>query len=173
MPFRGVTMVERGEKDVIEALKAAGYMPVVSRFGKLTETAQAAARELGIGVDRIVKSMVFSCGDRPVVALLPGDKRADMRAAARVLGEKKIRLADPDLVLQWTGFPVGAVPPVGHIGSVPVLMDEQIPSEGAIFPAAGEKNNVFETTFEDLRKLTGAKVCRISKEMTKEKEAGF
>lgn len=157
-------MVERGEKEVVEALRAAGCKPVVSRFGKLTETAQAAASELGVGVERIVKSLVFSSGDGPVVALLPGDRRADMRAVARVLHVKKIRLADPGLVLQWTGFPVGAVPPLGHAGNVPVLMDEQIPSEGPIYPAAGEKNNVFETTFTELLKITGAEVCRISKE---------
>lgn len=158
------TATERGEREVVEALRAAGYEPVVSRFGRLTETAQAAARELGVPAKRIVKSLVFSCGDRMVVALLPGDRRADMRAAARAVNVKRIRLADPDLVLQWTGFPVGAVPPLGHAENVPILMDERIPREGSIFPAAGEKNNVFETTFEDLLNLTGAKVCRISKE---------
>jgi len=161
-------MTRRGEKEVVETLLAAGYEPVVSRFERLTETAQAAARELGVAVERIIKSMVFSCGDGPVIALLPGDRRADMRAVARVLNVKRIRLADPDLVEQWTGFPVGAVPPLGHLKEVPVLMDDQIPREGSIYPAAGKSNNAFETTFTALLEMTGAKVVKISKEVKKE-----
>ena len=70
------------------------------------------------------------------------------------------------LVQEWTGFTVGAVPPVGHLRQIPVLMDEGIPKDGDIYPAAGENNNAFKTTFEILQKLTGAKVCKISKEVT-------
>ena len=161
-----MTHTGRNEKEVVEALCAAGIKPVVRRFTELTETAQAAARELGVGVERIVKSLVVTCGDTAVVALLPGDKRADMRAVARALGAKRVRMADPDAVLRWTGFPVGAVPPVGHDEYLPVLMDETIPSKGPIYPAAGEKNNVFETTFDDLVRMTRARVCRIAKEKT-------
>jgi Cys-tRNA(Pro) deacylase len=156
-------MAERGEREVVEAIRTAGHKLAVNRFERLTETAEAAAGELGVDVERIVKSLVVSSGNEPVVALLPGDRRADMKAVARVLGAKKIRMADPDLVLRWTGFPVGAVPPLGHARKIIVLMDDKIPVDGFIYPAAGEKNNVFETTFEDLLAMTGAKVCKISK----------
>jgi prolyl-tRNA editing enzyme YbaK/EbsC (Cys-tRNA(Pro) deacylase) len=44
-----------------------------------------------------------------------------------------------------------------------ILMDEGLPRDGFIYPAAGELNNAFETTFEDLAKMTGAKVCSIAK----------
>jgi len=56
------------------------------------------------------------------------------------------------------------VPPIGHLQKIPVLMDEGFPRDGAIYPAAGENNNAFETTFEMLQEITRAKVCRISKE---------
>jgi Cys-tRNA(Pro) deacylase len=120
---------------------------------------------LGVEVARIVKSMVFSTQGEPVVALIPGNLRADMRAVARVLGVKKVRMADPQMVQEWTGFTVGAVPPIGHLREIPVLMDEGIPRDGNIYPAAGENNNAFETTFDKLREMTGAKVCAISKEV--------
>jgi len=154
----------RGEKEVVAALLASGCKPAVRRFLQGTETAHSSSRELGVGLERIVKSLVFSTGTEPAIALLPGDKRADMKSVARVLGAKKIRLADPDLVLEWTGFPVGAVPPLGHRRKIPILMDEGIPRDGFIYPAAGETNNAFETTFDELRNLTAAKVCAISKE---------
>ena len=152
-----------GEKEVVEALIASGCDPVVSRSRKGTETAHSSSRELGVRPERIVKSLVFSTGEKPVIALLPGDRRADLKTVARVLDTKKIRLADPDLVLEWTGFPVGAVPPLGHRRKISILMDEGIPQDGYIYPAAGEINNAFRTTFSELRRVTGAKVCRISK----------
>ena len=158
--------MSRGEKEVVESLLAAGHEPAVRRFDRKTETAEDSAMMLGVEVARIVKSMVFSAQDEPVVALIPGNRRADMKAIARVLEVKKVRMADPDMVQMWTGFTVGAVPPVGHLREIPVLMDEEVPRDGEIYPAAGENNNAFETTFDKLREMTGAKVCKISKEVT-------
>jgi Cys-tRNA(Pro) deacylase len=157
-------MQHRGERDVVEALLAAGHEPAVSRFEEGTETAEASARVLGVHQSRIIKSLVFSDGEKPVLALLPGDRRADNRAIARQLGVKKVRFASPEMVLQWTGFPVGAVPPVGHAHQMIVLMDESISRDGSIYPAAGTTSNAFETTFEKLVELTGAVVCGIAKE---------
>ena len=158
-------MILRGEREVVKALLTAGYEPAVRRFDHETATAESSAQALGVEIARIVKSMVFSVQGEPVIALLPGNMRADMKAAASALNVKKVRLADPQMVQEWTGFVVGAVPPVGHLKKIPVLMDDQIPRDGNIYPAAGEINNAFETTFEKLKELTGAKVFRISKEV--------
>jgi len=153
-----------GVKRVLEALAAAGFKPAVSRFARGTETAEASAREIGVHVSRIIKSMVVSGDGNPILALLPGDRRADFKAIGRFVGARKVRLANPDQVAEWTGFPVGAVPPVGHVKPLRVLLDENVPADGDIYPAAGEKNNAFKTTFEDLLKMTGGTVCRISQE---------
>jgi prolyl-tRNA editing enzyme YbaK/EbsC (Cys-tRNA(Pro) deacylase) len=154
----------RGEIQVREALLASGCEPVIKRSGQGTETAHSSSRELGVGLERIVKSLVFSADEEPIVVLLAGDRRADAKRVAAVLGAEKVRLADPEMVLEWTGFPVGAVPPLGHRQRIPVLMDEGIPAEGFIFPAAGETNNAFQTTFRELKAVTNAKVCAISRE---------
>ena len=165
MGVRGNGLPILGEKAVVEALLAAGHEPAVRRFELATETAESSAMALGVEKGRIVKSLVFSAQGEPVVALLPGNRRADMKTVASVLGVKKVRMADPGMVQEWTGFTVGAVPPVGHLRKIPVLMDDGIPADGNIYPAAGEINNAFETSFEKLQKLTGATVCRISKEV--------
>jgi len=158
-------LIARGEKEVVDALLAAGHEPAVKRFEKETATAESSADALGVQMNRIVKSLVFSVRGEPVVALVPGNRRADMKAVAAALEVKKVRMADPDSVREWTGYAVGAVPPVGHSQRIPVLMDEDIPSQGNIYPAAGEINNAFETTFEKLQKITAARVCRISKDI--------
>jgi Cys-tRNA(Pro) deacylase len=153
-----------GEKRVIEALQAAGFKPAVTRFSRGTETADASAREIGVHVSRIIKSMVVSADGKPVLALLPGDRRADLKAIAKFVGARRVRLAHPEQVINWTGFPVGAVPPVGHVRPIQVLLDEGIPMDGDIYPAAGEKNNAFKTTFRNLLEITGGTVCGISRE---------
>jgi Cys-tRNA(Pro) deacylase len=155
----------RGEKEVVETLLAAGHEPAVRRFNRETATAESSADALGVETARIVKSLVFSAGGEPVVALVPGDRRADMKAVAAAAGVKKVRMADPGMVAEWTGFKVGAVPPVGHRKEIMILMDEGIPADGSIYPAAGEINNAFETSFEKLQRLTAATICRISKEV--------
>lgn len=161
-------MKHRGESDVVNALLAAGHQPAVSRFDEGTETADASAAALGVPASRIIKSLVFSDGEKPVLVLVPGHRRADNRAIARRLGVRKVRFAPPDMVLEWTGFPVGAVPPVGHARSMTVLMDEGIERQGAIYPAAGTRNNAFETTFDQLAAVTGAVICPVTKEQDTE-----
>lgn len=156
-------MILRGEKEVVEALLAAGHEPAVRRFNHKTETAGSSALALGVDTERIIKSMVFSVQGKPVVALIPGNLRTDMKAVANVMGVKKVRLAEPQAVQEWTGFRIGTVPPVGHLKEIPVLMDEEIPRDGNIYPAAGGSSNAFETTFEMLQKITGARICNISK----------
>ena len=153
----------RGEEEVVRALKVLGCKAEVSRFPEGTETAEASSTALGVGLERIVKSIVLDAGSGPAIALLPGDRKVDTKKAARVLGVKKARLAAPESVLEWTGFPVGAVPPLGHRQKIRVLMDQRIPSEGFIYPAAGRINNAFRTTFKELREVTDAQVCGISK----------
>jgi len=156
-------LTPRGEKEVIESLLAAGHEPVVRRFDRMTETAESSAMALGVEVARIVKSMVFSCSDEPVVALIPGNRRADLKAIARIMVVKKVRMADPRRVQEWTGFTVGTVPPVGYLREILVLIDENLPQDGNIYPAAGKNNNAFETTFGKLCEITGGRVCSISK----------
>lgn len=113
-------------------------------------------------VQRIIKSMVFSVDRAPVLVLLPGDRKADFSSISELLGARKVRLAFPEQVVKWTGFPVGAVPPLGHSSPITVILDDDIEREGSIYPAAGEKNNAFETSFDELLNITGGSVKRVS-----------
>ncbi len=67
-----------------------------------------------------------------------------------------MRLAGPDDVVAHTGFAVGAVSPVALPAGIPVFMDSSLRRYGTIYPAAGETNNMFRTTPEELATLSGA-----------------
>ncbi len=151
-----------GKNDVVKALIEAGHSGDIYSFSRNTESAQAAAKELDVPVQRIIKSMVFSVDKAPVLVLLPGDRKADFSSISELLDAKKVRLAFPEQVVKWTGFPVGAVPPLGHSSPITVILDDDIAREGSIYPAAGEKNNAFETSFDDLVSMTGGTVKSVS-----------
>ena len=58
-------------------LRASGAESRLEEFTSAAASAQGAAEAIGCDLDQIVKSLVFICGDRPVLALVPGDRRAD------------------------------------------------------------------------------------------------
>ena len=80
---------------------------------------------------------------------------------AELLGEK-IGRADADFVRDRTGFAIGGVPPVGHRVSPVTYIDESLFSYPLIWAAAGTPNAVFQTTAQDLARLTGGTVTCIS-----------
>ena len=62
---------------VRNALRAAGLDCAIVETPDSARTAVEAAAAVGAGVGQIVKSLVFLCDDRPVLALVAGDNRLD------------------------------------------------------------------------------------------------
>ena len=59
-------------------LRAAAAEARIEEFGVETATAADAARAAGCDVGEIVKSLIVLCDERPVLALVPGDRRGDI-----------------------------------------------------------------------------------------------
>ena len=81
----------------------------LEEFAEGTPTAKDAAAAVGCELGQIVKSLVFDCDGRPVVALVPGDRLADSDKIARAAGARFARIAGSDEVRDATGFEPGAV----------------------------------------------------------------
>src|SRR5947207_1668339 len=96
---------------VSAVLRAAAVDARLEEFGEGTPTARGAAQAIGCDLSQIVKSLVFVCDGAYVLALVPGDRRADEAAIAAALGAQEVRIAKPDEVMQATGFEPGAVSP--------------------------------------------------------------
>ena len=65
-------------------------------------------------VSEIIKTLVFTIGNNPVIIILPGNKRANIAKIENILGEKGLRMAKPEEVKKFTGYIVGSVSPFGR-----------------------------------------------------------
>ena len=92
-------------------LREAAAEARVEEFSTQTPTAEAAAEAIGCELREIVKSLLFECDGRAVLALVPGDRRADPARVAAAAGAERARIADPERVREVTGFEPGAVAP--------------------------------------------------------------
>ncbi|MEQ8349244.1 MAG: YbaK/EbsC family protein [Sneathiellaceae bacterium] len=146
---------------VAEALIAGGVAADIHALAATARTAHDAAHALGCPVGAIVKSLVFACDERPVMALVAGDRQCDIAALRQVLLDRfklagKVARADAELVRAATGFAIGGVAPVAHDTAMPIVLDGSLRRFDTIWAAAGHPHCVFPINAEDLLRLTGA-----------------
>jgi prolyl-tRNA editing enzyme YbaK/EbsC (Cys-tRNA(Pro) deacylase) len=140
---------------VAAVLRGSDATGEIRELADSARTADEAAAALGVPVGAIVKSLVFTADDEPVMVLASGDHQVDTGAVATALGVDKVRRADADRVRAATGFPIGGVPPVAHASPLRVLVDRHLASYDVLWAAAGTPHAVFSTGFDELVRLTG------------------
>jgi len=138
-------------------LREAGAEVRVEEFPDGTPTAQAAARAVGCELSQIVKSLVFHCDGRPVVALVPGDRRADSDKIARAAGCRFARIAGPDEVTEATGFEPGAVAPFPLPRVERLFIDPTLLSHRVVWIGAGSERHMASLSPTELVRLSRAR----------------
>jgi prolyl-tRNA editing enzyme YbaK/EbsC (Cys-tRNA(Pro) deacylase) len=109
-------------EDLEEYLKKMGASARFFRFADHTMTVDAATNRLGMSHEKIIKSMLFiDDAGLPVLGIVTGDKRVSEKKLAKACGAKKIRRANPAEVKEFTGYEIGAIPPVGHKMQIELL----------------------------------------------------
>jgi len=138
-------------------LREAGAEVRVEEFPDGTPTAQAAARAVGCELGQIVKSLVFHCDGRPVIALVPGDRRADSDKIARAAGCRFARIAGPDEVTEATGFEPGAVAPFPLPRVERLFIDPTLLSHRVVWIGAGSERHMASLSPTELVRLSRAR----------------
>lgn len=145
---------------VVAALAAAGLADRVVELADSARTAEDAARALGVAVGAIVKSLVFTVGERPVVALVAGDRRCREAALPAALAlEGPVGRATPALVKAATGFTIGGVAPLAYPAPLPVAIDASLQRFAELYAAAGHPHCVFRTSFAELVDLAQGRIA--------------
>ncbi len=145
-------------------LRAAGAEARLEEFEADTPTAQAAADAVGCGLDQIVKSLVLVCDDVPVIALVPGDRRADPAKVALAAGAGHARVARPSEVVAATGFVPGGVAPVPPPAGVAIFVEQTILSSTVVWVGAGSDRHMVMIAPPELVRLTSGRTVDIAQE---------
>lgn len=146
----------------MDAAAALGLEIEVHEFPEGTKTAADAANAIGCDVSAIVKSLVFTVDDEPVIALVPGDRRLDTDKLSAVAGGGRVRRAPLDVVREATGFAAGGTPPIGHTRPLAVFADEGLRRNEVVWAAGGTPTTVFPITIGDLDRVVDPRWCELS-----------
>lgn len=147
---------------VSAVLRQAGVDARVEEFPEGTPTAGAAARAVGCSRAQIVKSLLFVCDGRPILALVPGNRRADERRVAAAAGAKSARVARPEEVLATTGFEPGGVAPFPAPAVSQVLLSRELLGHERVWIGAGSERHMAGLSPLDLARLTNARAADLT-----------
>ena len=120
-----------------------------------TPTVPTAAAALGVGVDQILKTLLFYVQKQPYVVISHGVEPVPARVLADHfgVGKRQIKLARAEQVLAETGFPVGGVPPIGHRNPNPVIMAQSILDYDVVFGGGGDDRTMLRIPVSELLRL--------------------
>jgi prolyl-tRNA editing enzyme YbaK/EbsC (Cys-tRNA(Pro) deacylase) len=147
------------------ALHALGLRRSVIELPVEARTSQQAADAVGVRVEQIAKSLVFTVDGEPVMVVASGTNRVDEAKLGRLAGGQ-VRRADADTVRRATGYAIGGVPPLGHETALPIWLDEDLLRLDLIYAAAGVPECVFPLTPDELVRATGGRIADVKESKT-------
>lgn len=126
-------------------------------------TSQQAAVVRKTDIREGAKAIVMYTDGKPAMVVVPGDKKIDMKAFKQSYGVKDLRMATPTEVEQITTVEIGAVPPFGHLFSIPIYMDESMRRVERVSFNAGSHTKSISMTRTDYESLARPTVGVFSK----------
>lgn len=123
------------------------------------------AEQLGEDIACVFKTLVLR-GDRTgiFVCVVPGHHEVDLKAAAKVSGNKKAELIPMKELLPLTGYIRGGCSPVGMKKAFPTFIHESAAEHPFIYVSAGVRGLQLKIAPADLIRFVGAIVAGISRE---------
>ncbi|MBR5132625.1 MAG: Cys-tRNA(Pro) deacylase [Alistipes sp.] len=120
------------------------------------------AEELGEDIATVFKTLVLR-GDRTglFVCVIPGDKEVDLKAAAKVSGNKKCEMIPMKELLPSTGYIRGGCSPIGMKKPLPTYFHSSATDHPRIYISAGVRGLQIAIAPTDLIAYVGAAVADI------------
>lgn len=108
--------------------------------GQVTSLEQA-ARERGQKPEQVIRSILFRLakGDY-VMVLVAGPARVSWPALRAYLGQSRLTTADESEVIAITGYPIGAVSPLGLPKPLRIMVDRSVSQNREISIGSGVRN---------------------------------
>ncbi len=138
--------------DVLEYETGDGQVDGVSVAGKI-----------GHPVSSVFKTLVAKASAQKLfVFVIPVAEELDLKAAAKVVGEKKIEMLAVKELLGYTGYVRGGCSPVGMKKLYPTVVDASASAQGSIIVSAGKIGMQMHIRLDDLLAVTKAQLAPIT-----------
>jgi len=126
--------------------------------------AETVARKVGLPPEQVWKTLVAR-GDRTgvLLAVVPGDAELDLKALARLTGDRKADTVALKEVQPLTGYVRGGVTALACKKDYPVFVDELIELYDRVAVSAGVRGTQIVLAPADYLRATGATVGPIAK----------
>lgn len=121
-----------------------------------------AAQATGFPLSRTAKTLVLAAAGRYALALMPGDRQADMRRLAAVLSVKRVEMADAASAERLSGYRIGGISPFGFRQRLPVVMEAGLFSHETILINAGRRGLMLKMAPAAIRDALGCRVADIA-----------
>lgn len=120
------------------------------------------AESVGMPANQVFKTLVVR-GDKNGImfVVIPGDGELDLKALAKVSGNKRAELVPLKEVLPLTGYIRGGCSPLGAKKAYPVYMDSSSNQWEQIAISAGQRGMQILAAPDDLQQATKATVAQL------------
>jgi len=119
--------------------------------------------KLSLKSEHVFKTLVICCDtDELVVAIVPVNLKLNLKAIAKILKVKKVKLAEAKRVEACTGYVLGGVSPLGQKKSLLTVIDASAKDLSKIYVSGGKRGLEIELAPLDLAKLCKATFAEIS-----------
>lgn len=147
-------------QNVIDVARACGLEVAVERVEDASASAAAAAQAIGCEQRQIGRSALFVADGEPVLCVLSGTDEVDPARLCDALDCAEVRPASADEARAATGFPLGAVPPLGH--DVEVLIDARLMDDERIYTTGGDGRTLVALDPRALAAAVGAQIVALT-----------
>lgn len=124
-----------------------------------------AAEVLGLEPALVFKTLLFCLNGEAknlAVAIIPVNKKLNLKLAAKAASGKKAEMADPAIAEKVTGYVVGGISPLGQKRALPAFIDSSADTLERIYVSAGKRGLDVELSPHELRALTRARFAEIT-----------
>jgi len=150
------------EERAIAAVEATGIAYEVTRHGRVSSLAEAAALR-GVEPRQVVKTLVVRRADDDfVLVLVPGDRTFSWPKLRALLGTSRLSMPDAAGAKAATGYERGTITPFGSTTAWPVVVDSLV--TGRISLGGGAHGVALTVDADDAVRVLDARVADISED---------
>jgi prolyl-tRNA editing enzyme YbaK/EbsC (Cys-tRNA(Pro) deacylase) len=141
-------------------MQAHGVRGEILQLSVPTPTVESAAQAVNAKPEQILKSILFMVNEQPVLAITCGPATIGRRAIADLygVGKKRVKLAPPDMVLDISGYEVGAMPPFGHRQALRTLIDKRVLALPEAYAGGGAENALVRLNPQEIQRVSEATI---------------